>query len=76
MELLGQTKTQVDFLKYITANGNKYWVAETEEGKIVGGVGIRTLEGLNDVCELQKMYCLPEARGTGISHKLMDLALE
>ena len=22
------------------------------------------------------MYCLPEARGTGISHKLMDLALE
>ena len=24
---------------------------------------------------LQKMYCLPEARGTGISHVLMDIAL-
>ena len=22
------------------------------------------------------MYCLPEARGTGISHRLMDMALE
>ena len=34
------------------------------------------LDGIEDVCELQKMYCLPETRGTGISHKLMDMALE
>lgn len=55
---------------------NKYWIAEDENGKIVGGVGIGKLDGIDGVCELQKMYCLPEARGTGISHKLMEKALE
>ncbi len=60
---------------YNTA-GNKYWVAENENGKIIGGVGIGKSDGTDDVCELQKMYCLPEARGTGISHKLMKTALD
>lgn len=30
-------------------------------------------EGTENVCELQNMYCLPEARETGISHKLLDI---
>ena len=55
--------------------GNQYWIAENEEGKIIGGVGIGKLAGVEGVCELQKMYCLPETRGTGISHKLIDKAL-
>ncbi|MDD3797365.1 MAG: GNAT family N-acetyltransferase, partial [Lachnospiraceae bacterium] len=50
-----------------------YWVAEEENGEILGGAGIG---GLTDtICELQKMYCLPRARGTWISHRLMDTAL-
>ena len=60
---------------YNTA-GNQYWVALDENDKIVGGVGIGKLEDIDKVCELQKMYCLPEARGTGVSHKLMDIALD
>lgn len=32
--------------------------------------------GAEGVCELQKMYCLPEVRGTGVSHALMDTAIE
>ncbi len=55
--------------------GNKYWIIEDENGKILGGVGIGNLEGTDKICELQKMYCLPEIRGTGLSHKLMDIAL-
>lgn len=55
--------------------GNRYWVAEDEKGKLLGGVGIGALPGTNDICELQKMYCLTEARGTGISHRLMETAL-
>lgn len=57
-------------------DGNKYWVIEDIEGNIVGGVGIGKLNGIENVCELQKMYCLPEVRGIGISHDLMDIALE
>lgn len=64
------------FYEIYNSTGNKYWVAENEEGKIIAGVGIGKLEGIDDVCELQKMYCLPETRGTGVSHKLMDIALE
>lgn len=64
------------FSEIYNTEGNKYWVAENKEGKIIGGVGIGKLDGIEDVCELQKMYCLPEARGTGISHKLIEVALE
>ena len=64
------------FSEIYNKEGFKYWVAEDENGKVVGGVGIGKLEGMEDICELQKMYCLPEARGTGVAYKLMDLALE
>lgn len=56
--------------------GTKYWVAVDKEGKVLAGVGIGKLPGLDDICELQKMYCLMEARGTGVSHQLMDIALK
>lgn len=64
------------FSEIYNSEGNCYWVAEDENGKIVGGTGIGNLEGVEDVCELQKMYCLPEARGTGLAHQLMDIALD
>ena len=64
------------FSEIYNTEGNKYWIAVDENSKIVGGVGIGKLDGIDDVCELQKMYCLPNARGTGLSHKLMNIALE
>lgn len=64
-----------EFSKVYNKEGWKYWVIEKEEHKLVGGAGIGKIGNLEDVCELQKMYCLKEARGTGISHKLMDIAL-
>lgn len=64
------------FSEIYNSEGNKYWVALDENNKLVGGVGIGKIEGIEDVCELQKMYCLPEARGTGVSHNLMKIALE
>lgn len=49
-----------------------YYVIENEN-RIVGGAGIGPLE--NDVCELQKMYFLPETRGLGLGKKLMEICL-
>ena len=63
------------FSEVYCAEGSKYWVAVGKDGRIVGGTGIGRLPGADGVCELQKMYCLPEGRGTGISHALMDAAL-
>lgn len=63
------------FSEIYCTEGNRYWVAEDEDGRIVGGVGIGSLEGAEGLCELQKMYCLPEARGTGLAHDLIRRAL-
>ena len=64
------------FSEIYNKEGHKYWVAIDENGKLVGGVGICFLKGTEDVCELQKMYCLKEARGTGIAHELIKRALD
>ena len=64
------------FSEIYASAGRKYWVAVDENGKVVAGTGIGNIDGVDGVCELQKMYCLKEARGTGVSHILMDTALE
>ena len=63
------------FSRVYTGEARRYWVAEDETGRVVGGVGIGELDGEADVCELQKMYCLKEARGTGAANQLIDAAL-
>lgn len=53
-----------------------YFVVE-DQGKIIGGAGIAQLENFEGgICELQKMYFLPEARGKGLGAKMMDICLE
>jgi putative acetyltransferase len=53
-----------------------YFVIEND-GKVIGGCGIAPLDnGEETVCELQKMYFLPEARGLGFASKLMDKCLQ
>jgi putative acetyltransferase len=52
-----------------------YFVAE-ENGVILGGGGIRSLDGASEnICELQKMYFLPELRGRGFGKKMIELCL-
>ena len=53
-----------------------YFVVE-HDGKIIGGAGISQLENEADsVCELQKMYFLPEARRLGLGEQMMKTCLE
>ena len=65
-----------EFSTIYTDPKNKDWVIETTDGRIVGGSGIGEIAGSGDICELQKMYCLPEIRGTGAAHKLITIALD
>lgn len=54
-----------------------YYIAESNEGKIVGGGGIFPTEGLPpDTCELVKMYLLPEARGIGLGKRIIEKCLQ
>ena len=52
-----------------------YFVIE-DNGRIIGGAGIAQLENFEgNICELQKMYFLPDARGIGLGAKMMDACL-
>ncbi|WP_330960460.1 bifunctional helix-turn-helix transcriptional regulator/GNAT family N-acetyltransferase [Photobacterium sp. 53610] len=51
-----------------------YWVIEHQH-RVLGGGGIAALTGTEDICELQKMYFLPELRGRGLARKLAVKAL-
>ncbi|GAB2776151.1 GNAT family N-acetyltransferase [Salinimicrobium soli] len=52
-----------------------YFVVEEDE-KIIGSAGIAPLQGGDpSVCELQKMYFLPEARGRGVGAEMMQKCL-
>jgi len=54
-----------------------YFVAENEDGKVVGGGGIYPTGGLpEDTCELVKMYLLPEARGIGLGRTIIEKCLD
>ncbi|AAN53990.1 GNAT family N-acetyltransferase [Shewanella oneidensis MR-1] len=55
--------------------GAQYWVVEYE-GKVVGGAGIAPLANNAGICELQKMYFMPEIRGKGLAKRLALLALD
>lgn len=53
-----------------------YFVVE-RDGVVVGGGGIAPLENADpDVCELRKMYFLPEARGIGAGTAMMQRCLD
>ncbi len=64
------------FSEIYNTPGNRYWVAVNGEGEVIAGVGIGELKGEPEVCELQKMYCVPDMRGKGVSHMLMKKALD
>lgn len=56
--------------------GHAFWVVEYK-GEIVGGGGMAPLScGQPGVCELQKMYFTPVARGKGLAKKLALLAMD
>lgn len=55
---------------------HRYFVVE-RNGRVEGGGGIAPLAGGDGmVCELRKMYFLPEARGRGIGAAMMRVCLQ
>lgn len=46
-------------------------------GRVIGGAGVAPLDGGEaHVCELKKMYFLPEARGRGLGRAMLDQCLD
>ncbi|MEP5254749.1 MAG: GNAT family N-acetyltransferase [Winogradskyella arenosi] len=55
---------------------NKAYFVVAHKDEIIGGAGIAPLENYEGkVCELQKMYFMPEARGKGLGSQMMETCL-
>lgn len=64
-----------DMYNAYRTKGSRFFVA-TVEGQVVGGAGIAPLAGdSGKVCELRKMYLLPEYQGLGIGRDLIESCL-
>ena len=69
--------SQLDFM-FETYDKPKsiYFVVE-DDGKIFGGAGVSQLDNSDEnICELQKMYFLQEARGKGIGFEMIQKCLQ
>ncbi|NOH29094.1 GNAT family N-acetyltransferase [Vibrio mediterranei] len=59
---------------YSEANRSLYLVALVD-GKVVGGCGLAPFGEHQDVCELKKLFLLPETRGLGLGKELVQQCL-
>ena len=68
---------EVDWMsRAYAAPRHAYFVLE-RDGRVLGGAGVAPLAGGGaDVCELRKMYFLPEARGSGAGAATMARCLD
>jgi putative acetyltransferase len=68
--------SQLDFMfEAYDKSRSTYFVVE-ENGKIIGGAGVSQLENsVENICELQKMYFLNEARGKGLGLQMIEKCL-
>jgi putative acetyltransferase len=65
--------TQLDFMFETYQKPKSIYFVVEENKKIIGGAGVSQLENSNDnICELQKMYFLKEARGKGLGLQMIE----
>lgn len=68
---------QLDFMFETYDKPKAIYYVIDNEGKVIGGAGISQLDNTEEnICELQKMYFLNEARGKGLGFKIIQMCLE
>ena len=68
---------EVDWMSRAYAEARHAYFVVERDGRVLGGAGVAPLAGGDgSVCELRKMYFLPEARGIGAGAAMMATCLE
>ncbi len=68
---------EVDWMSRAYAQPRHAYFVLERDGRVLGGAGIAPLAGAeSDVCELRKMYFLPQARGLGAGNAMMTHCLD
>ena len=69
--------TEVDTMSSAYAAPRSAYFVVERDGRVIGGGGIAPLENAApEVCELRKMYFLPQARGIGAGTAMMQRCLD
>lgn len=69
--------TEVDDMYAAYAQPRSAYFVVESAGVVIGGGGVAPLDGGDaDICELRKMYFLPEARGIGAGTAMMQRCLD
>ena len=73
----GPSDPEVEMMSrfYNDDSASRYFVVLVDE-IIIGGAGIASFDGRDDVCELRKLFLLPESRGLGLGKLLTEHCLE
>ncbi|OXY82425.1 GNAT family N-acetyltransferase [Oceanimonas doudoroffii] len=71
----GDAEVQCMSRHYTAERNSRYLVAEMN-GRVVGGAGLAPLGNDSKICELKKLFLLPEARGHGIGRRLAEACLD
>ena len=68
---------EVDWMSRAYAQPRHAYFVIERDGRVLGGAGVAPLAGADaSVCELRKMYFLPEARGMGAGTAIMARCLD
>lgn len=54
----------------------RYFIAATDNGTVIGGVGVAEFPGFQRCAEIQKLYLSDREKGKGLGKKLMQIAEE
>ncbi len=69
--------TSLDSLSEVYSHAKSVYYIVESDGAVIGGCGIAPLEnGDESICELQKMYFSPKARGTGVASQLLQKCID
>lgn len=59
---------------YLADPARRHYIVLLDDfDRLIGGVGLAEFEFFDDCCELQKLYLADEAKGAGLSYKLISL---
>ena len=68
---------EVDWMSRAYAEPRHAYFVVEHDGRVIGGAGVAPLAGGDGgICELRKMYFLPEARGIGAGAAMMGKCLD
>jgi putative acetyltransferase len=62
--------------QHYTPDNQRLYLVARMNGQIVGGCGVAPFGSRSDVCELRKLYVLPEARGFGVGQRISELCVQ